>query len=144
MLEHLINQYLPTLIHLLETMGIIVLAVGAFDGFYCYLKGLLHNNFTITKSHFANSMAMSLDSNLYYESLYEYLRREQGIEISKIKQRITAGLADEVLAKELNCNKKGPMLILKRVGYDQNDEVFEYTEGQYVASRYEYYMELTK
>ena len=49
MLEHLINQYLPTLIHLLETMGIIVLAVGAFDGFYCYLKGLLHNNFTNTR-----------------------------------------------------------------------------------------------
>lgn len=96
------------------------------------------------KTYIKSTIDMSLDSNLYYESLYEYLRREQGIEISKIKQRITAGLVDEVLAKELNCNKKGPMLILKRVGYDQNDEVFEYTEGQYVASRYEYYMELTK
>ena len=62
----------------------------------------------------------------------------------KITQRITAGLADEVLAEELNCNKKGPMLILKRIGYDQKGEVFEYTEGQYVASRYEYYMELNK
>ena len=75
MLEHLINQYLPTLIHLLETMGIIVLAVGAFDGFYCYLKGLLHNNFTITKSHFANSMAMSLEFKLAAEILKTVLVR---------------------------------------------------------------------
>lgn len=75
MLEHLINQYLPTLIHLLETMGIIVLAEGAFDGFYCYLKGLLHNNFTITKSHFANSMAMSLEFKLAAEILKTVLVR---------------------------------------------------------------------
>ena len=75
MLEHLINQYIPTLIHLLETLGIIVLAVGAFDGFYCYLKGLLHNNFTITKSHFANSMAMSLEFKLAAEILKTVLVR---------------------------------------------------------------------
>ena len=75
MLEHLINQYLPTLIHLLETMGIIVLAVGAFDGFYCYLKGLLHNNFTITKRHFANSLAMSLEFKLAAEILKTVLVR---------------------------------------------------------------------
>lgn len=75
MLEHIINQYLPILIHLLEAMGIIVLAVGAFDGFYCYLKGLLHNRFTLTKSHFANSMAMSLEFKLAAEILKTVLVR---------------------------------------------------------------------
>lgn len=75
MLEYLINQYLPTLIHLLETMGIMVLAVGAFDGFYCYLKGLFHNNFTMTKSHFAHSMAMSLEFKLAAEILKTVLVR---------------------------------------------------------------------
>ncbi|MDA3733318.1 GntR family transcriptional regulator [Niameybacter massiliensis] len=96
------------------------------------------------KTYIKCHIDLELDKDLYYGSLYDYLRTRHQVEISKITQRITAGLADEVLAEELNCNKKGPMLILKRIGYDQKGEVFEYTEGQYVASRYEYYMELNK
>lgn len=75
MLEHLITQYLPSLIHLLEAMGIIVLAVGAFDGFYYYIKSLLINNPSSTKSHFANSMAMSLEFKLAAEILKTVLVR---------------------------------------------------------------------
>lgn len=96
------------------------------------------------KTYIKSTIDMSLDQEVYYDSLYDYLRKNHKIEVVKITQRITAGLADEVLARELNCNKKSPMLILKRVGYDQNGTIFEYTEGQYVASRYEYYLELEK
>lgn len=96
------------------------------------------------KTYIKSTIDLSLDAQMYYGSLYDYLKENHNVEVSKITQRITAGLADEILAHELNCNKKGPILILKRVGYDQNEEVFEYTEGQYVASRYEYYMELKK
>lgn len=96
------------------------------------------------KTYIKSTIDMSLDQAVYYGSLYDYLREKHEVEIAKITQRITAGLADEVLARELNCNKKGPMLILKRVGYDQHGEIFEYTEGQYVASRYEYYLELER
>nr|WP_307993236.1 GntR family transcriptional regulator [uncultured Niameybacter sp.] len=96
------------------------------------------------KTYIKCHIDLELNGANYYDSLYEYLRVHHEVEISKITQRITAGLADEELAKELNCNKKGAMLILKRIGYDQKGEVFEYTEGYYVASRYEYYMELEK
>ncbi|MGL4800064.1 MAG: GntR family transcriptional regulator [Cellulosilyticaceae bacterium] len=96
------------------------------------------------KTYMKWQMNLSLDADNYYGSLYAYLREHHQVDVTKITQRITADLADETLAAELNCNKKGPMLLLKRTGYDQHGEVFEYTEGHYVASRYEYYMALEK
>lgn len=85
---------------------------------------------------------MDLEDELYYGSFYEYLEEIHQIKVKKIKQTITAGLADLGLGDQLACNEGDPILILKRIGYDQSSEVFEYTECRYVAKRYEYYLEL--
>lgn len=94
------------------------------------------------KTYIKTSINLDLDNKLYYESLYEYLSSDYNIDVTKIKQRITADVADEVSARELSCKKYAPLLILKRLGFDKNGNLFEYTEGSYVASRYEYYFEL--
>lgn len=94
------------------------------------------------KTYIKNYINLELDDSLYYDSLYDYLHNMHQTEITKVKQRITADVADEVLAKELNCKRYSPVLVLKRTGFDQMGNLFEYTEGNYVASRYEYYFEL--
>ncbi|MGL4344998.1 MAG: GntR family transcriptional regulator [Cellulosilyticaceae bacterium] len=94
------------------------------------------------KTYIKATVNMGLEDNLYYGSFYEYLHQEYGITVKKIKQIITADLADQTLQQQLTCDKGDPILLLKRIGYDQHNQVFEYTECSYVAKRYEYYLEL--
>lgn len=75
MLEHLILRFLPSLIHVLEAMGIIVLIIGAANGFYHYLVTLFYNHPSTARSHFANSMAISLEFKLAAEILKTVLVR---------------------------------------------------------------------
>lgn len=75
MLEHLILRFLPPLIHILEAMGIIVLIIGATNGFYHYLITLFNNHPSTSRSHFANSMAISLEFKLAAEILKTVLVR---------------------------------------------------------------------
>ncbi|WP_053982868.1 DUF1622 domain-containing protein [Niameybacter massiliensis] len=75
MLEFLITRYLPALIHVLEAMGIIVLTIGAANGFYHYMVSLFHHNPSTSRSHFASSMAISLEFKLAAEILKTVLVR---------------------------------------------------------------------
>lgn len=94
------------------------------------------------QTYIKTTINLELEDSLYYHSLYDYLHQSQGIEVKHIKQRMTADVADEILARELNCKKYTPVLVLKRTAFDERGNLFEYTEGRYVASRYEYYFEL--
>lgn len=75
MLDHLILRFLPALIHVLEAMGIIVLTIGAANGFYHYLVTLFYSHPSTARSHFANSMAISLEFKLAAEILKTVLVR---------------------------------------------------------------------
>lgn len=94
------------------------------------------------KTYIKPTVNMELEDELYYGSFYEYLEQNHQIHVKKVKQTITAELADQTLQQQLDCDKGDPILILRRIGYDQNNQVFEYTECSYVAKRYEYYLEL--
>ncbi|OON96177.1 MAG: hypothetical protein ATN36_06290 [Epulopiscium sp. Nele67-Bin005] len=69
MLENLIEQYLPPLIHILEIMGIFILVVGAVGAFYHYCKNIFFQDTFRVKFHFANTMAMALEFKLAAEIL---------------------------------------------------------------------------
>lgn len=75
MLEHIITNYLPILIHLLEIMGIIAITIGAFKAFYHYIKGLIIKDHYSVKYQFANAMAMGLEFKLAAEILKTVLVR---------------------------------------------------------------------
>lgn len=75
MLDYLILRFLPSLIHVLEAMGIIVLTIGAANGFYHYLVSLFYSYPSTSRSHFANSMAISLEFKLAAEILKTVLVR---------------------------------------------------------------------
>lgn len=75
MLEELFNKYLPILINILESMGIIVVVIGAISAFYRYIKSTFFNiNYPI-KYTFANDLAMGLEFKLAGEILKTVLIR---------------------------------------------------------------------
>lgn len=75
MLEELFNKYLPILINILESMGIIVVVIGAISAFYRYIKSKFFKiNYPI-KYTFANDLAMGLEFKLAGEILKTVLIR---------------------------------------------------------------------
>ena len=69
MLEELLNKYLPTLINILEIMGIIVVIIGAISAFYQYMKSIFTKSDYPIKYSFANNLAMGLEFKLAGEIL---------------------------------------------------------------------------
>ncbi len=68
-LEHVIEEYVPLIIHIMEIMGILILVIGALKAFYHYLKGLFIEDAYHLKYQFANAMAMALEFKLAAEIL---------------------------------------------------------------------------
>lgn len=75
MLEHLISSTLPTIIHVLEFMGIIVISLSGAKAFYHYLLGFFTKRNYRVKYEFANSLAMALEFKLAAEILKTVLIR---------------------------------------------------------------------
>lgn len=75
MLEHLISIILPTIIHILEFMGIIVISLSGAKAFYQYLLGFFTKQNYRVKYEFANSLAMALEFKLAAEILKTVLIR---------------------------------------------------------------------
>ena len=69
MLEELLNKYLPTIVNILEIMGIIVIIIGAVSAFYVYIKSLFTKSDYPIKYTFANNLAMGLEFKLAGEIL---------------------------------------------------------------------------
>lgn len=96
----------------------------------------------IFETYLKKQLDMSLDSKVYYGSLYEYLKGEKNVEPQKVTQRISAAIADNKTSQLLNIKPGDPILILKRQSFDINNNIIEYTICNYVAERYEYSIEI--
>lgn len=83
---------------------------------------------------------MSLDSSIYYNSLYTCLK-EKGIIIDWIKQTVSAELADKDTMHYLEMAKGKPVLTMCRKGY-MNEKPVEFSICKYNAEKYDYYFEL--
>lgn len=97
------------------------------------------------RTYLMYDLGVSLQNKDYQHSLYDYLRTHHQITMSKVKQSLSASVADEMMSYMLRCSKGEPILVLKRIGYTQtSDQPIEYTIAKYVGSRYEYYFELER
>ena len=76
MLEKFIEATLPTIIAILELMGIFVVAVSAVRAFVHYLKGLFTKSETDVKFALANGLAISLEFKMAAEILKTVLVHE--------------------------------------------------------------------
>ncbi len=76
MLEEFIHLVLPTIIAVIELIGIFVVAVSAVQGFYFYLRGLFGHNDRNIKLDLANGMATGLEFKVASEILKTVLVRD--------------------------------------------------------------------
>ena len=70
MLEYLLHEYLPVLIHIIEIIGIFIVVTGAFKAFIDYLKGFFtnHNNAAIRRD-LGTAMVTGLEFKMAAEIL---------------------------------------------------------------------------
>ena len=76
MLEEFIHLALPTIIAVIELIGIFVVAVSALQGFYFDLRGLFGHNDRNIKLDLANGMATGLEFKVASEILKTVLVRD--------------------------------------------------------------------
>lgn len=66
---------------------------------------------------------------------------DNGFEIGKSQQIISAKVATQAIADYLNVSKGHPILALTQVSYLTDGTAFEYVRSQYVGGRFEFYLE---
>lgn len=74
-LEHLINSFLPTVIHTLEIMGIIIITIASIKAFYNYMRSLFTAENYSVKYELGNALATGLEFKLGAEILKTVLIR---------------------------------------------------------------------
>lgn len=73
-------------------------------------------------------------------SLYRSLEQQMGLIPVGAKQYISAILASDPTAELLKIKTGDPILKLKQISYFKNQKPFEFVETQYVAERFEFYL----
>ena len=71
MLEHMMHDYLPVLIHIIEIIGIFIIVTGVLKAFVQYLKGLSGNNNTFGLRH---DLGTAMVTGLEFKMAAEILR----------------------------------------------------------------------
>lgn len=124
-----------------------ILKVAPNSPVYKLTRTRLINNIPIAffTTYLKSDYSLTLDSNVYNNSLYKYLDNTHNISIQRVKQYISVGLAKDEMVQMLKCKENEPILILKRIGFiDDSENPYEYTIAKYIGSKYEYYFELKK
>ncbi|MER2181393.1 MAG: GntR family transcriptional regulator [Desemzia incerta] len=83
----------------------------------------------------------SLGKKEITSSLYRTLEEKKDIHVGKAEQTISAMLASERTAEHLNIKRGEAILRLKQITYSKDNKPFEYVRTQYVADRFEFYLE---
>ncbi|UDM31904.1 GntR family transcriptional regulator [Lentilactobacillus laojiaonis] len=82
-----------------------------------------------------------LDKSEVTSSLYQSLEQKNNMIIGKAQQTISSTLAAEKIAEYLDIKRSDPILMLRQTTYLKNGKPFEYVRTQYVADRFEFYLE---
>ncbi|MFL2099532.1 GntR family transcriptional regulator [Desemzia sp. FAM 23991] len=83
----------------------------------------------------------SLGKKEITSSLYKTLEEEKDIHIGKAEQTISAMLASERISEYLDIKRGEAILQLRQITYSNDNRPFEYVRTQYVADRFEFYLE---
>jgi len=83
-----------------------------------------------------------LSENFENSSLYKLLSSKYGIIPTRAQQQVEADLSSPREQELLKIATGAPILRNRRLTFDQNGKVFEYTESAYRADRYIFYVEL--
>ena len=127
--------------------GVIAGAMGLSEGEQVlYIERLRYSNgvpLCYQQLYLNYGLCRQLDvSRLASHSLYTTLERELGLTIARATQTIQATLSSYRIAALLELPDQVSMLKINRTAYTDKDVCFEYSETQYVSSRYHLSMTL--
>lgn len=84
----------------------------------------------------------SIQLSEYRYSLYNLLKNMEKIEIVNVEDILEATSADDELVKFLDISKGTPLFKRKRKGFDEKENIIEYSISYYVGDRYSYVVNL--
>ena len=93
-------------------------------------------------TYLKKSYNMPLDSKLYMDSLYHFLKQEYGIRIVEGRDALEATIANETISRFLNISVGSPIFKRTRTTIDQNNEFVEYSICYYPGDKYKYSVKL--
>lgn len=93
-------------------------------------------------SYFTQDRNLPLDDQCYYGSVYALLDELKINQPLKTREVFKATIADQKISEKLDMKAGDPLLVRKRVSYDREGRVLEYTESYYLGERYSYVVEL--
>lgn len=93
-------------------------------------------------TYLRKELNLPLKDTEYMGSLYELLKVNNNLTVTKAKDTYEAVAADEYISEFLGIDIYTPVLKRTRVSYDNNGENLEYTICYYRADRYKYSIEL--
>lgn len=94
-------------------------------------------------SYFNPAIPLTGEEN-FAAPLYEMLSKNHGITVKTSKEEISAQLAGDFLAGKLEIESGDPILVRKRMVYDENDFPVEYNVGFYRADSFTYSIEAVR
>lgn len=93
-------------------------------------------------TYLRKELNLPLEDKAYMGSLYELLKKNNNITVTKVKEIFEAIAADEHISECLDIDIHTPVLKRIRVSYDDSGEVLEYTICYYRADKYKYSVEI--
>lgn len=82
------------------------------------------------------------DHDLSNHSIYEVLEAEYDVAVTRARQSVEAVNATEYEAKWLGIEPGAPLLLERRLGFDQNDQPVEYGKDVYRGDRFRFVTEM--
>ncbi|HIS57027.1 MAG TPA: GntR family transcriptional regulator [Candidatus Fimimorpha excrementavium] len=95
-----------------------------------------------TVTYLKKVCALPMDSECYMESLYQYLREEQGITIERGRDTLEAALPTKEVQGFLQIDSQMPVFKRTRQTFLKDGSVFEYSVCYYPGNRYQYTVDL--
>ncbi len=96
------------------------------------------------KVHLPFHIVSDIDKYDLTGSLYQILEQNYHIDPAWAKQTLEATLANQSQAAFLDVKVNSPLLVIKRLSYDQNNHPYEYTESLYRGDKYTFSVTMNK
>lgn len=110
------------------------------DLFYCHrvrsinIEPIMVEKFYLPLSYFPQFD----DLNLEDRSIYETLKQEYNVHVCRAEQSLEAVVASEYEAELLNVSVGSPLLLERRIAFDQQDRPVEYAKDLYRGDRFKF------
>ncbi len=89
----------------------------------------------LVDTYLPSSCSVIFDRDLEKESLYQILSSSHTTRVVKAVRQFEATISDNSLGTLLETGAGSPLLLVKTVGYNANDEAIEYSVANYVGSK---------